>query len=58
MDTHSMDYQPTRAKDENGQERGSFDSPFLASARAEQERNWGTTNGEWTYSAAPGTSAG
>jgi len=48
----SKDYQPTQATDENGQDRGTFDSPFLAQARAEQETNWGTTNGQWTTTPA------
>lgn len=45
----SKTYQPTQTTDEHGQDRGTFDSPFLAQARAEQETNWGTTNGNWTH---------
>lgn len=45
---YSKDYQPTQATDENGQGRGTFDSPFLAKAREESETNLGTTNGGWT----------
>lgn len=46
---YPKDYQPTQATDENGEDRGVFDSPFLAKARAEVETNLGTTNGEWTF---------
>jgi hypothetical protein len=46
------DYRPTQATDEHGNDRGVFQSPFLASVRAEQEAIWGTTNGKWTYSDA------
>jgi hypothetical protein len=45
----SKAYQPTQATDENGNDRGTFESPFLAQARAEQEAVWGTTNGNWTF---------
>lgn len=46
---YSKDYQPTQATDENGQDQGTFESPFLAKARSEWETNAGTTNGEWTF---------
>jgi hypothetical protein len=46
------DYQPTKATDENGQDQGTYDSPFLAKARAEGEQIQGTTNGQWTYNPA------
>jgi hypothetical protein len=46
------DYKPTQATDENGNDRGVFQSPFLAEMRSELETNWGTTNGQWTYSDA------
>lgn len=46
---YSKDYQPTEARDENGDVIGTFDSPFLAKARSEWETNAGTTNGNWTF---------
>lgn len=54
MDQYSKAYQPTKCTDENGQDRGTFDSPFLAKAREEQEINFDTTAGGWTF--APVTS--
>ncbi|MWA08792.1 hypothetical protein [Streptomyces sp. BA2] len=48
----SKDYQPTQATDENGQDRGTFESPFLAKARSETETNLGATNGDWTFTPA------
>ncbi|GAA1887926.1 hypothetical protein GCM10009837_07190 [Streptomyces durmitorensis] len=47
----SKDYQPTQATDENGEDRGTFESPFLVQARSETEANLGTTNGDWTFTA-------
>jgi len=49
MTSYSKDYEPTQAADENGQDRGTFDSPFLAKAREESESNLGTTTGGWTF---------
>lgn len=46
---YSKDYQPTECRDENGQYRGTFESPFLAKARSEEEEIRGTTNGNWTF---------
>lgn len=44
------DYRPTQATDEHGHDRGVFESPFLASVRAEFEgRVSEDTNGDWTY---------
>ena len=45
-------YQPTQATDENGQDRGTFDSPFLAQGRAEVEANLGRSDGNWTFTSA------
>jgi hypothetical protein len=45
------DYRPTQATDEHGNDRGVFDSPFLAEVRAEFEGNVSSdTNGQWTFS--------
>lgn len=49
---YSKTYQPTEARDENGNSRGTFKSPFLAKAREEYETTKGTTEGGWTFTKA------
>ncbi|MFE6474645.1 hypothetical protein [Streptomyces rochei] len=49
MADYSKDYQPTQCRDENGNDRGTFESPFLAKVREDEEIIRGTTNGGWTF---------
>lgn len=50
----SKKYQPTEARDEHGNSRGVFASPFLAKAREEYETTKGTTKGGWAFTKATG----
>lgn len=51
---YSKDYQPTEARDEDTGYSGTFDSPFLAAARAEDDTLNGRSNGNWTFTPVDG----